>query len=538
MESRPRARLALLERSRRMPASSAWCATSTVSTPAEPALHRAIASRAASAGLIGDDRVQFRLRLPAARAERPTAPILVVCNMTPVPRHSYRIGVPRGGGWREIVNTDSRFYGGSELGNDGASIPHLSRRARRAPIGRADPAALATIILRPTAESMASAGPTRCPALPYPLGATWDGLGTNFAVFSATRRKASSFACSIPPAAARSRASICRNAPTRSGTAICPNARTGLIYGYRAHGPYEPQHGHRFNPHKLLLDPYARRLAGELRSSDALFGYRVNSPRADLSFDRRDSAPGMLKAVVSRRQLQLGRRPAAQRAVVRHRHLRGPCARPDHAAPRPAAQRARHLRGAGATPHVIDHLRRLGVTAVELLPVHAFVQDRTLLQKGLRNYWGYNTIGFFASSRATSPMASRRRNAHRRAPAARRRHRGHSRRRLQSHRRGQRVRPDAVVPRARQCQLLPAGRRTIRRHCVNDTGTGNTLNLSHPRVLQMVMDSLRYWVTVVPCRRLSLRSRRDPGPRGPWLRSAVRASSTPSARIRSCPGSS
>jgi len=164
------------------------------------------------------------------------------------------------------------------------------------------------------------------PGAPYPLGATWDGLGINFAVFSAHATKFE--LCLFDPSGRRE---IQRFEMPEYTDEVwhgyLPNARAGLIYGYRAYGPYEPQHGHRFNHHKLLLDPYARRLAGELRSSDALFGYRVNSPRADLSFDRRDSA-----------QLHLGRRPAARRAVVRHRHLRSPCARPQHAAPRPQAE--------------------------------------------------------------------------------------------------------------------------------------------------------------------------------------------------------
>ena len=272
-----------------------------------------------------------------------------------------------------------------------------------------------------------------------------------------------------------------------------PGVRSGLIYGYRAYGPYEPQHGHRFNPHKLLLDPYARRTVGEMRTSEALFGYRVNSPRGDLSLDRRDSAPGMVKAVVTSDSFDwTGDRPPNvpwSDTVIYEAHVKGlselwPDLRP----------RERGTFAALAEPPIIDHLRRLGITAVELMPIHAFVQDRHLLERGLRNYWGYNTLSFFAieprylSNGSTEEM----RVAVRRLHAA-----------------GIEVILDVVynhtaegnefgptlsfrgLDNASYYRLVPGDAR----HYVNDTGTGNTLNLSHPRVLQMVTDSLRYWVT-------------------------------------------
>ena len=329
------------------------------------------------------------------------------------------------------------------------------------------------------------------PGLPYPLGATWDGLGTNFAVFSANATKID--LCLFDPSARRE---IQRfelpECTDEVWHGYLPDARAGLIYGYRAHGPYEPQHGHRFNPHKLLLDPYARRLAGELRTSDALFGYRVNSPRADLSFDRRDSAPGMLKAVVADDSFNWAddRPPAVpwSDTVIYEAHVRGlSMLRPD------LRPNERGTFAALGDPHVIDHLRRLGVTAVELLPVHAFVQDRSLLEKGLRNYWGYNTIGFFAPEPRylSDNTADEMRIAVRRLHAA-----------------GLEVILDVVYNHTGEgSELGPtlsfrgldnaSYYRLVadnRRHCVNDTGTGNTLNLSTPRVLQMVMDSLRYWV--------------------------------------------
>src|SRR3981189_322321 len=330
------------------------------------------------------------------------------------------------------------------------------------------------------------------PGAPYPLGATWDGLGINFAVFSAHATKFE--LCLFDPSGRRE---IQRFEMPEYADEVwhgyLPNARAGLIYGYRAFGPYEPQHGHRFNHHKLLLDPYARRLAGELRSSDALFGYRVNSPRADLSFDRRDSAPGMLKAVVTDDSFTWAddRPPVVPwcDTVIYEVHVRGLSMLRHDLRPN-----ERGTFAALGDPHFIDHVRRLGVTTVELLPVHAFVQDRSLLQKGLRNYWGYNTIGFFTpeprylsdNTLAEMPIAVRR-----------------------LHAAGLEVILDVVynhtaegsemgptlsfrgLDNASYCRLAADNPR----HCVNDTGTGNTLNLSTPRVLQMVMDSLRYWVT-------------------------------------------
>jgi len=327
---------------------------------------------------------------------------------------------------------------------------------------------------------------------PYPLGATWDGLGTNFAVFSANAHRID--LCLFDPSGRREVKRLALPEFTDEvWHGYLPGVRSGLIYGYRAYGPYEPQHGHRFNPHKLLLDPYARRTVGEMRTSEALFGYRVNSPRGDLSLDRRDSAPGMVKAVVTSDSFDwTGDRPPNvpwSDTVIYEAHVKGlselwPDLRP----------RERGTFAALAEPPIIDHLRRLGITAIELMPIHAFVQDRHLLERGLRNYWGYNTLSFFAieprylSNGSTEEM----RVAVRRLQAA-----------------GIEVILDVVynhtaegnefgptlsfrgLDNASYYRLVPGDAR----HYVNDTGTGNTLNLSHPPVLQMVTDSLRYWVT-------------------------------------------
>jgi isoamylase len=330
------------------------------------------------------------------------------------------------------------------------------------------------------------------PGSPYPLGATWDGLGTNFAVFSAHAERMD--LCLFDPSGRRQvHAYQLPECTDEIWHGYLPNARAGLLYGYRAFGPYDPQNGHRFNNYKLLLDPYARRMAGDFRWSDALFGYRVNSSRADLSFDRRDSAPGMYKAVVTDESFNWAndRPPNVPWAdtVIYEVHLRGLSMLRENLRPN-----ERGTFAALAEPDFIEHLKRLGITAVELLPIHAYSQDRYLLEKGLSNYWGYNTLGFFA----IEPRYLSENSANEMRVAVRRLHAA-----------GIEVILDVVynhtaegsemgptlsfrgLDNASYYRLHPDNKR----HCINDTGTGNTVNLSNARVLQMVMDSLRYWVT-------------------------------------------
>ena len=330
------------------------------------------------------------------------------------------------------------------------------------------------------------------PGKPYPLGATSDGLGVNFALFSANAHKVE--LCLFDP---RGRKEIARLAMSECTDEIwhgyLPDAAPGLLYGYRVHGPYEPQHGLRFNPHKLLIDPYAKQLSGPIKWGDAVFGYRINSPRGDLSFDRRDSAALMPKGVVVEDSFNWSndQRPDIPWAetVIYEAHVRGATMLREDIRP--------HERGtfaALASPHFIEHLKRLGITAVELLPVHAFLQDRHLLERGLRNYWGYNTLSYFAPEPAYLGMGGLDdiRRAVRRFHAA-----------------GIEVILDVVynhtacgsemgptlsfrgIDNASYYRLLPGNER----YYINETGCGNTLNLSHPRVLQMVLDSLRYWAT-------------------------------------------
>ncbi|MFP3276957.1 MAG: alpha-amylase family glycosyl hydrolase, partial [Paraburkholderia sp.] len=232
------------------------------------------------------------------------------------------------------------------------------------------------------------------PGSPYPLGASWDGLGVNFAVFSANAQQIE--LCLFDPTGRKEmRRFTLPECTDEIWHGYLPNAHPGTAYGFRAHGPYQPQHGHRFNPHKLLLDPYARKLVGQFRWSDALFGYRMHSNRLDLSIDRRDSAPAMPKCVVIDEAFDWSHdtRPNVPwgETVIYETHVRGTSMlRPDLRA---------HERGTFAalsSPEFIGHLQTLGVTAVELLPVHAFLNDRFLVERGLRNYWGYNTAAFFA----------------------------------------------------------------------------------------------------------------------------------------------
>jgi isoamylase len=330
------------------------------------------------------------------------------------------------------------------------------------------------------------------PGKPYPLGATWDGLGINFAVFSANATR-----IDLCLYESIGRHEIARHALPEYTDEVwhgyLPDAAAGQLYGYRAYGPYDPQRGHRFNPNKLLVDPYTHALHGSLMWTDALYGFRLQSPRGDLSFDRRDSGPAMPKCVVTDDSFNWGHdRPPDipwSDTVIYEAHVKGLTKlRPD------INPRERGTFAALAAPPMIEHYRRLGITAIELLPVHAFVHDRRLMQAKLRNYWGYNTLAFFAPESAylCDGSPNEMRVAIRRLHAA-----------------GIEVILDVVYNHTAEGDqsgptlsfrgLDNASYYSLEasdpRRPVNDTGTGNTVNVSHPRVLQLVMDSLRYWVT-------------------------------------------
>ena len=333
--------------------------------------------------------------------------------------------------------------------------------------------------------------PVVWPGKPYPLGANWDGEGVNFALFSEHAQKVE--LCLFDSAGRRElhRVNV-REQTDQVWHCYLPEARPGLLYGYRVYGPYDPAKGLRFNHHKLLLDVYAKQIVGELKWSDSHFGYRIGHKNEDLSFDRRDSAPGMLKSMVVDPAFTWGtdRSPRTpwHKSIIYELHVRGfTLQQPRVPAP---------LRGTYAglsTAPVIDYLLKLGITAIELMPVHYFVDDRQLVAKGLRNYWGYNTIGFFAPMgrySATGSISEFKTMV------------------KTMHSAGIEVILDVVYNHTAEGNQMgptlsfrgidnPVYYRTLadnRRYYMDYTGTGNTLNVRHPRVLQMIMDSLRYWV--------------------------------------------
>jgi len=329
------------------------------------------------------------------------------------------------------------------------------------------------------------------PGQPYPLGATWDGEGVNFAIFSEHAERVE--LCLFDPAGKRevSRTEL-RWQTDLVWHCYLPEARPGQLYGYRVHGPYDPRNGKRFNANKLLIDPYAKAIVGGVKWSDALFGYRVGSKKDDLSFDKRDSAAGVPKCKVIDPAFTWGedRRPRTpwQETIIYELHVKGFTQLHPHV---PPALRGSYA--ALATEPVIEHFKRLGVTAVELLPVHAFLDDRHVVEKGLRNYWGYNSIGFlapdfrYASTDLTAEFKTMVKTLHSN---------------------GIEVILDVVYNHTAEGNHMgpTLSFRGIdnesyyrlmhddRRYYMDYTGCGNTLNMRHPRVLQLIMDSLRYWV--------------------------------------------
>ncbi len=299
-------------------------------------------------------------------------------------------------------------------------------------------------------------GHSICEGLPYPLGATPDANGVNFALFSANATRVELCLFDADGVVELERIAMPEYTDEVWHVHV-EGLRPGAIYGYRVHGPYDPPNGHRFNPNKLLLDPYARAHHGALRWTAEIFGYPIeddDDPNADLGFDVRDSAPFVPKCVVvdSAFEWSNASRPriAWDQTIVYETHVRGYTMR------HPAVPEAARGTFAGLGHEaVLDHLKALGVTSVELLPVHTFVGDGPLPVSGPRNYWGYNTIGFFAADPLLFLEEGRRRAEDDDRSAARRRPRGHPRRRLQPHRRGERARRDAVVPWHRQRVVLP-----------------------------------------------------------------------------------
>jgi isoamylase len=335
------------------------------------------------------------------------------------------------------------------------------------------------------------------PGKPYPRGVSWDGQGTNVSVFSENAEKIELLLFDSAEALKPNRTITIKEKTASTWHCYLPDVGPGQLYAYRAHGPYEPDQGHRFNVAKVLIDPYARAIAGDVAWDDALFGYTVGDPAEDLARDERDSTPFIPKSVVVDQAFDWSGdthpRIPWNETIIYEAHVKGlSCRHPEL----PANIRGTYA-GAGSEP-IISHLVSLGITALELLPVQQHVNDRALLDRGLANYWGYNTIGFFAPDFRYSSQG----------------------------REGQQVREFKEMVKA----LHAAGIEVImdvvynhtaegnhlgptlsfkgidnasyynlnsedRRYYMDFSGCGGCFNMSHPRVLQYIMDSLRYWVT-------------------------------------------
>ncbi len=329
-----------------------------------------------------------------------------------------------------------------------------------------------------------------------PLGATWDGKGVNFAVFSenATDVELCLFDADDPTVeTARVRL---REVTARVWHGYVPGLQPGQLYGFRVNGPYEPERGMRFNPFKLLLDPYARAVAGKVDWNEPVFGYPLGDLAQDLAMDDRDDAAGIPKGVVVDDAYDWeGDRPLRTpwyRTVIYEAHVKGLTMRHPE-----VPEELRGTYAGVAHPAIIQHLQSIGVTALELLPVHDFVDDNYLLEKGLGNYWGYSTLNYFSPDARYSGSGDR----------------GGQVREFRDmvkalHRAGIEVILDVVYNHTAEGNHLGPTlsfkgidnatfyRLVVEnpRHYMDYTGTGNSLNARHPQVLKMVNDSLRYWV--------------------------------------------
>ncbi|NJP23338.1 glycogen debranching protein GlgX [Microbispora hainanensis] len=328
------------------------------------------------------------------------------------------------------------------------------------------------------------------PGEPYPLGATWDGVGTNFSVFSEVAERVE--LCLYDDRGEETRVDL----PEVDGFVwhgYVPGIMPGQRYGFRVHGPYRPDHGHRCNPSKLLLDPYAKAIEGSVRWNESLFSYHFADP-ARLNTD--DSAPYMPKNVVVNPFFEWGNdrppRTPYHETVIYEAHVRGLTMR------HPAVPEEQRGTYAGlAHPAVIDHLLSIGVTAVELMPVHQFVPEHFLVARGLTNYWGYNTIAYMAPHNAYASSGQRGEQVQEFKAMVRALHDA-----------GIEVILDVVYNHTAEGDHMgpTLGFRGIdnvayyrlreedRRYYLDYTGCGNSLNVRSPHALQLIMDSLRYWV--------------------------------------------
>lgn len=329
------------------------------------------------------------------------------------------------------------------------------------------------------------------PGQPYPLGATWNGAGVNFSLFSEHAEKVE--LCIFNPQGKHIEHTIdVRWQTDQVWHCFLPQLHPGVLYGYRVYGPYDPVNGHRFNHHKVLIDPYAKRLVGPLKWGDALFGYQLGGSDIDAKINKDDSANYNYRCKVINTEFPWGDdkllRTPWHDTIIYELHVRGFTYRNHDISP--------ELRGtyAGlASEPAITYLKQLGVTAVELMPVHTFVDEHNLIEKGLHNYWGYNSIGFFTPDMRYSASGSI--NEFKSMVK-------------KLHSEGIEVILDVVYNHTAEGNHLGPTlcfrgidnsayyrlSETDKRYYVDYTGCGNTLNMRHPRVLQLIMDSLRYWV--------------------------------------------
>ena len=334
------------------------------------------------------------------------------------------------------------------------------------------------------------------PGRPYPLGATWDGAGVNFALFSEHASKVELCLFDGVGDKQETHRIVLPEYTHQVWHGYFPDLEPAQLYGFRVYGPYEPARGLRFNPNKVILDPYAKAIGRDLTWDDSLFGYSIGDPAADLSFDARDNAAFCPLAAVIDTAFTWGddRRPRIpwHKTLIYEAHVKGlTMNHPDV----PEDRRGTYA-GIASEP-VIEHLLEMGVTAIELMPVHYHLNDRHLIERGLTNYWGYNTVGFFAPHVGYASKQSPRKSVQEFKMMVRALHAA-----------GIEVILDVVYNHTAEgnekgptvsmrgadntAYYRPA---PDPRYYMDFTGCGNTLNVRHPRVLQFIMDSLRYWVT-------------------------------------------
>ncbi len=338
--------------------------------------------------------------------------------------------------------------------------------------------------------------PAIYPGKPYPLGATWDGEGVNFALYAENATSVELCLFDTDQDESESHIILIAERSHQVWHVYLPWAKPGQLYGYRVHGPFDPQNGHRFNPNKVLIDPYAKAISGTIQWHEAMFGYEMNHPDQDLSFNEKDNAPYIPKSVVIDPAFNWDGDKAPKipyhKSIIYETHVKG------FTKLHPAIPEAiRGTYAALAHPITIQYLNSLGITAIELMPVHHFVNDSILQDKGLSNYWGYNTIGFFApdvrysSSGVLGEQVTEFKNMVK-----------------EFHKAGIEVILDVVynhtgegnhlgptlsfrgIDNASYYRLMPEDKR----YYMDYTGTGNTLNAMLPSALRLIMDSLRYWI--------------------------------------------